>query len=83
MIRCSPAARSAGACGREQDAVGGERQIGDRTPGREAFDQHRQVAPQQRLAAGDAHAIDAERVNASTIAPISSNVRMFSRGSHT
>ncbi len=47
--------------GAQQDAVGRQRQIGDRAPRREALDEDRQIAPQQRLAAGKPHAIDAKR----------------------
>ncbi len=45
----------------EQDAVGGEREIGEpRLAGNHA-DQRREIAPQQRLAAGEPHLVDAQR----------------------
>jgi hypothetical protein len=54
--------RRAGACApaREQDSVGRQRQIRDRRRAASGFDEHRQVAAQQRLAAGDSHTIDAD-----------------------
>ena len=60
-MRWSPAAAQRRRLGAQQDAVGGQRQIGDRAPGGEVFDEDRQIAPQQRLAAGNPHAVDAER----------------------
>ena len=61
-MRCSPAARSAAACAREQHAVGRQRQIGDGRPRR----QHaRRARGRSRRSSGSppvsAHAIDAER----------------------
>jgi hypothetical protein len=47
------------ASARQQHAVGGERQIADARNGRQTPDQHRQIAPHQRLAAGDAE-LDAQ-----------------------
>ena len=61
VMRWSPAAAQRRRLGAQQDAVGGQRQIGDRAPRREAFDEDRQIAPQQRLAAGNPHAVDAKR----------------------
>ena len=46
---------------REQHAVGRQREIADRRPRGERLDQDREVAPQQRLAASEPHAVDAER----------------------
>ena len=45
----------------QQDAVGRERQIGDRAPRREPFDEARQIAAKERLAAGNPHPVHAER----------------------
>jgi hypothetical protein len=44
----------------EQDAVGCQRQIADALDGREHPDKHGQVAPDERLAAGQPHLVDAE-----------------------
>ena len=60
-MRWSPAARSAAAWApsRTPLVVSARSAIARRR--REAFDEDRQIAPQQRLAAGNPHAIDAER----------------------
>jgi hypothetical protein len=44
----------------EQQAVGRQRQVADGRSGREAGDEIRKIAPQQRLAAGEANPVDAE-----------------------
>jgi len=44
---------------RQQHAVGGQRQVGELLF-RQHRHQHREVAPQQRFAAGEAHLVDAE-----------------------
>ena len=46
---------------REQHTVGRHRQIADFRPRREQLDQPRQIAAEQRLAAGDSHAVHALR----------------------
>ena len=61
VMRWSPARAQRRRLGAQQHAVGRQRQIGDRAPRREAFNEDRQIAPQQRLAAGNPHAIDAKR----------------------
>ena len=45
---------------RQQDAVGREGEVADAGPRRERSDERRQIPPQQRLAAGQAHTIDAQ-----------------------
>ena len=80
--RWRPAARSACAW-REQHAVGREREVGDAPRAAERFDQDRQIAPEQRLAAGDADPVDAERRERVDESAISSNVSRLSRGSQT
>ena len=61
MTRCRPAAAQRRGVLGEQDAVGGERQVAQRRLGGELAHQGRQIVAQQRLAAGEAHAVDAER----------------------
>ena len=62
VMRCRPASRSAVALVGEQDAVGRQRQIADRRlRARASRDERRQVAAEQRLAAGQPDLVDAER----------------------
>ena len=49
-----------GRLGGQQDAVGRQRQVPDGRPGRQRRDERREIAPEERLAAGQPHAIDAE-----------------------
>ena len=81
-MRCRPARlRSAAASASSTPLVVSAR---SRSQGRAAScgDERRQVAAEQRLAAGEAEAVDARaRANRSAQRPISSNVSTSSRGS--
>ena len=83
VTRWRPASRSVRRVRRQQHAVGGHREIANAGRGREARDERREIAAEQRLAAGEPDLVDAEPANTSTSRSISSNCRMSSRGSHT
>ena len=68
FTRSRPAARRSWATQAEGGAVGGDRQVGLGAVGRAAAraslaDQHRQVGPHRRLAAGQADAVDVEALD--------------------
>ena len=82
MTRCRPARLQVGRRVGEQHAVGRERQVAQPRPRGQRGDESRQIAAEQRLAAGEPEAIDAElRRTDRPACAISSNVSTSSRGS--